>query len=161
MNPYIFYFTFEALYAESPVNLCDFLSSDSVSDGIYAISNMQSRFSAWPLDPEADLSDWKRLKQPPASRFLLSAFRLPTSQPSICLLSTSAVKQDLRLSLLKPGGSQILAKKRLFKKEFNLDSDAFYARALTLPQSQDEPFDILVVTKHSVQRLQANLARCL
>ncbi|KAM7534481.1 hypothetical protein Aperf_G00000110898 [Anoplocephala perfoliata] len=151
----------DTLYAESPVNLCDFLGSNNTSDGIYAISNMHSRFTAWPLDPEADISDWKQLKQAPATRFLLSAFRLPSSQPLVCLLSTSAVKQDLRLSLLKPGSSRIVAKKRLFKKESNLYSDAFYARALAPPSLQNELFDVLVVTKHSVQRLQANLSECL
>ncbi|VUZ44314.1 unnamed protein product [Hymenolepis diminuta] len=141
--------------AESPVNLCDFLGS---KDGVYAFSNMHSRFSAWPLDLEADVSEWKKLKQPAAARFLLSAFRLPTPEPSVCLLSTSAVKQDLRLSVVKPGDAQIVVKTRLFKKESKLESDAFYARVVAPIQSSDDLFGILMVTKHSVQRLQARLS---
>nr|CDS34210.1 wd40 repeat [Hymenolepis microstoma] len=140
--------------AESPVNFCDFLGS---SDGVYAISNMHSRFCAWSLDSEADVSKWKTLNQPAAARFLLSAFRLPTPEVSACLLSTSAVKQDLRLSVVKPGDAQIVVKTRLFKKESKPNSDAFYARVVTPIQSIDDSFDILVVTKQSVQRLQARL----
>ncbi|VDN96927.1 unnamed protein product [Rodentolepis nana] len=140
---------------EGPVNFCDFLGS---SDGVYAFNNMHSRFCAWSLDSEADFSEWKTLKQPAATRFLLSAFRLPTPELSACLLSTSAVKQDLRLSVVKLGDAQIVGKTRLFKKESKLDSDAFYARVVTPMQSIDDSFDILVVTKHSVQRLQARLS---
>lgn len=118
---------------------------------------MHSRFCAWPLDLEADVSEWKKLKQPAAARFLLSASRLPTPEPSVCLLSTSAVKQDLRLSVVKPGDAQIVVRTRLLKKDSKLESDAFYARVVTLIQSSDDLFDILMVTKHSVQRLQARL----
>ncbi|KAL5968954.1 Protein transport protein sec31 [Taenia solium] len=141
--------------AERQANCCGFLNpvvSTDVSVGVYAFHNMRSHFTAWSLTSEEDYSQWQRLKTPPHARYLLCAARLPSHQPAVCLLSTSAVKRDLRLSFVNSENAKIVARRRLFKEEVKLDSDAFYADAVC-SSTREGILEILVVTRHSIHRL--------
>ncbi|CDI96712.1 wd40 repeat [Echinococcus multilocularis] len=145
----------EVFNAERQANYCGFFNpvvSTDISTGVYAFDNMRSHFTAWPLASEEDDFQWQRLKTPPHARYLLSATRLPSNQATACLLSTSAVKRDLRLSLVNPENTKVVARRRLFKEEVNLDSDAFYADVLG-SSTMEGTLEVLVVTRHSVHRL--------
>ncbi|VDK36212.1 unnamed protein product [Taenia asiatica] len=145
----------EVFNAERQANCCGFLNpvvSTDVSIGVYAFHNMRSHFTAWSLTSEEDYSQWQRLKTPPHARYLLCAARLPSHQPAVCLLSTSAVKRDLRLSLVNSENAKIVARRRLFKEEVKLDSDAFYADVVC-SSTMEGILEILVVTRHSIHRL--------
>ncbi|KAL5102834.1 hypothetical protein TcWFU_003893 [Taenia crassiceps] len=144
----------EVLNAERQANYCGFFSpavSTDVSIGVYAFDNMRSHFTAWPLTFEKDDSQWHRLKTPSHARYLLSAVRLPSDQPTACLLSTSALKRDLRLSLVNPENAKIVARRRLFREEVSLDSDAFYAD-MVCSTTMEGRLEVLVVTRHSIHR---------
>lgn len=146
---------FKVFNAECQANYCGFFNpvvSTDVDIGVYAFYNMRSHFTAWSLASEKEDSQWQRLKTPPHVRYLLSAACLPSHQPVACLLSTSAVKQDLRLSLVNPENAQVVARRRLFKEEVKLDSDAFYAD-LVCSSTMEGTLEVLVVTRHSIHRL--------
>lgn len=148
--------------AESQVNYCGFLRSaidSSTNSAIYGFSNMRSHFTAWSTNSEEDDSLWSRLKTPPEIRQLLCAAPLSSSEPAVCLLSSSALKRDLRLSLVKPDDAKMVSRLCLFKEGecANMDCDVFYAEVLNQPQTIDGEFDVLTLTRHSIHRLKAKM----
>ncbi|VDD79607.1 unnamed protein product [Mesocestoides corti] len=163
----------EVFNAEGQINYCGFLNrllpSESPS-GVFAFDNMRSHFSAWPLTP-ADAPEgfetppaWRRLTAPKMAKVLLTATSLPGqvvgSQPAVCLVSTRPMKEDIRLSIATPQGSQLLAKHRLFKRTPEpVECDPFYAEFLSVPEATKSTFDLLVVGRHSVNRMEASLSK--
>ncbi|VDM21449.1 unnamed protein product [Hydatigera taeniaeformis] len=149
----------EVFNAECQANYCGFLNpavSTDANIGIYAFYNMRSHVTVWPLASEEIDSQWRRLKTPTHARYLLSATRLPGLQPAICLLSTSAVKRDIRLSFVNPEKAEIVTRRRLFKEDYKFDCDAFYADVVC-SSTMEDTLEVLVVTRHSIHRLMGKV----
>lgn len=157
--------------AEHQANCCGFLDPTNSCPSVYAFDSMRTHFNAWPLNTTASDETveepspaWRQLKTPKRARALLAARLIDPSPLRVCLLSSWAVKADVRLSLVTPTKADVVKNRHLIKRARevapDLECDAVYARFMGVGVQDKEgkqKLDVVVVGRHSVNRFQARV----